>query len=251
MRGKLLFLGSGGSMGIPVIGCSCKVCTSSAPEDRRLRPSVLLKTGGKCFLIDIGPDYRQQALKYQIDRLDGLLLTHAHYDHVGGLDELRIYIFRMGQPMPCLLSKETLESLEAQYHYFLSSKKNLKCQILNNNYGTTLFEGLHVRYISYMQLGMKVNGWQFNNLAYVTDIMEYDEDVLSRLAGIEVLIISATLWESSTAHLNIRQAIELVEKIGVKHTYFTHISHEIHHHPIMKELPEGFALAYDGMELTL
>lgn len=239
-------------MGIPVIGCSCRVCTSSDLEDQRLRPSVLLKVGEKRFLVDIGPDYRQQALKYQIDTLDGLLLTHAHYDHVGGLDELRIYVFRKERPMPCLLSKETLKALKAQYQYFLYSKKNLKCQILNNDFGTTLFEGLHLGYVSYMQMGMKVNGWQFNNLAYVTDIMEYDDEkVLRQLSGIEVLVISATLWKNSTAHLNIRRAMKLAGKIGVKRTYFTHISHEIQHKPMMESLPDGFALAYDGMELPL
>lgn len=245
-------------MGIPVIGCSCEVCTSLAPKDKRLRPSVLLMVGDKRFLIDIGPDYREQALKYQIDTLDGLLLTHTHYDHVGGLDELRIYTFRQNKPVPCLLSRESLEELKIRYHYFLPLHEKdevhatkLKFQVFENDHGETVFEGLKVSYFSYVQVGMKVNGLRLSNLAYVTDIMEYDEGVFKALEGIETLIISARRWEKSVAHLSIDQAMEFAKKTSAKKTYFTHISHEIHHEKTMKELPDGFALAYDGMELTL
>ncbi|NGX50623.1 MAG: Ribonuclease BN [Chlamydiae bacterium] len=258
MKGKLLFLGSGGSMGIPVIGCSCPVCTSSASEDKRLRPSVLLTTGGKRFLIDIGPDYREQALKYHIDTLDGLILTHTHYDHLAGLDELRIYTFRQKKPVPCLLSRESLEEIKIRYHYFLPPLQRdevhatkLNFQLFEGDQGEILFEGLKVGYFSYLQVGMKVNGLRFNNLAYVTDIMEYEESVFDALRGVETLIISGRRWEKSVAHLTIEQAIEFSKKTGAKKTYFTHISHEIHHEPTMRELPSGFALAYDGLELTL
>jgi phosphoribosyl 1,2-cyclic phosphate phosphodiesterase len=258
MNKKLLFLGSGSSMGVPVIGCSCDACKSSALEDKRLRPSVLLMIDGKYFLIDIGPDYRQQALRYNIDRLDGLLLTHPHYDHIGGLDELRVYAFLEKRGIPCLLSSSTLEELKVRYYYLLLpcdkgsiSVPKLKFQLLEGDSGKTVFEGLHVGYFSYIQMGMKVNGFRFDNLAYVTDIMEYDENVFDALVDIEVLIISARRHKNSVAHLNIEQAIEFAKRSGAKMTYFTHISHEIHHEKVMKGLKEGFALASDGMEIVL
>ncbi len=255
---KLLFLGSGGSMGIPVIGCNCEVCTSTSPYNKRLRPSVLITDGKKRYLIDIGPDYRTQALKYGIDTLDGLLITHTHYDHIAGLDELRIYTFRKKKPIHCLLSRETLEELKIRYHYFLPPHEadevhatKLKFQILEGDQGETEFEGLPLTYFSYDQLGMKVNGYRFKTIAYVTDILDFKEDIFDSLKGINTLIISGRRWERSIAHLSLEDAMKFSKKIGAKKTYFTHISHEINHDETKKDLPEGFFLAYDGLELAL
>ena len=253
---KLLFLGTGGSMGIPVIGCHCEACISTNEKNHRLRPSVLITEGDRRFLIDVGPDYRSQALKYGIDTLDGLILTHTHYDHIAGLDDLRVYTFRQKKPIPCLLSRETLDELKVRYHYFIPPfekdeihKMKLKFSILEGDAGETLFEGLKISYFSYDQLGMKVNGFRFNNCAYVTDILEYDEEIFDSLKGISTLIISGTGWEKSIAHLSIDKGIAFSKKVGAKKTFFTHISHEMEHEKTMKKLPEGFFLAYDGLEL--
>ncbi len=247
---KLLFLGTGGSMGIPVIGCSCPTCTSTSPHDKRLRPSLLLTDKDKRYLIDIGPDYRQQALKYGIDRLDGLLITHTHYDHIAGLDELRIYTFRQKKPVPCLVSRETLAELKVRYHYFTPPHETTKLEffILEGEAGETVFEGLSLNYFSYSQQGMKVTGFRFNNLAYVTDIKEYDEMIFEALKGVETLIISGWKEESSHAHLSIDEGMAFARKVGAKKCYFTHISHEL---KAEKQLPEGFILAYDGLELNI
>lgn len=249
---KLLFLGTGGSMGIPMIGCKCAVCTSSSSYNKRLRPSVLITKEKKRYLIDVGPDYRMQALKYGIDTLDGLLLTHTHYDHVGGFDELRIYPFVQQKPMPCLLSNKALEELKIRYHYLFSpSEEMFKFQILEKEHGTVNFEGLPITYISYDQLGMKVNGFRLETFAYVTDILRFSEEVFPPLRGIETLVMSGRRWERSNAHLSLTEAIEFAKKTGAKKTYFTHIAHEIDHRDTNQKLPEGFSLAYDGLELSL
>ena len=245
-------------MGVPIIGCQCVVCLSTSPYDQRLRPSVLLKVRGKQFLIDIGLDYRTQALRYQINTLDGVLLTHTHYDHIAGLDELRIYAFRKKKGVPCLMSKETLEELKVRYHYLFPSdesgdlyKAKLSFQELEGKEGETSFEGLQVRYFSYTQMGMSVTGFRFGNLAYVTDIFEYDVGIFEQLEGVDTLIISAIGWEQSKAHLSMEEVMEFAKKAGVKKTYLTHLSHEVHYEKTLKKLPRGFALAYDGMEISL
>ncbi|MEM8727181.1 MAG: MBL fold metallo-hydrolase [Chlamydiota bacterium] len=255
---KLLFLGSGGSMGIPVIGCSCFVCTSDSSFNSRLRPSVLITHKKKRYLIDIGPDYRTQALGHGIDHLDGLLLTHTHYDHIGGLDELRTYTSVQKKSLPCLLSKETLEELKIRYHYLFSPTGSdavrsaiLKFRILEGSRGKIDFEGLTVTYISYDQLGMKVNGFSFGSCAYVTDILDYKEDIFATLRGIDTLIISGRRWKRSKSHLGLEEAVKFSEKTGAKKTYFTHICHEMDHDETNRQLPKGFSLAHDGLELTL
>lgn len=252
---KLLFLGSGGSTGVPMIGCSCKICMSSDKKNKRHRPSVLLTDGKKRFLVDIGPDYRTQALKYGIDTLDGLIVTHSHYDHIAGLDELRVYTFRQKKPVPCLLSQETYKELKVRYHYFFPKDSvhdtKLKFSILDEESGKTMFQGLSVEYFSYVQIGMKVNGFRFNNLAYVTDIMEYDESIFDSLKGLDTLILSGRRWKKSIAHLSIDEGIDFAKKTGAKKTYFTHISHEIEHKKDSKKLPEKIFLAYDGLEIDL
>ncbi|MBS0629223.1 MAG: MBL fold metallo-hydrolase [Verrucomicrobia bacterium] len=256
MQGTFLFLGTGGSAGIPVIGCKCQVCQSDSIFNKRARPSALLKIGKKVFLIDSGPDFRSQALHYGIDTLTGVLLTHTHYDHVGGLDELRVFYFMQHLRMPMLASIETYNELRHRFHYLFMTKQadgtlqsQFDFQILETDFGNTHFQGIKVHYLSYMQANMKVTGYQFGDLAYISDIRHYDEKVVQSLQGVDTLILSALRYSKSEVHFSIDEAIEFSQKVGARRTFFTHISHDLDHEQTNRKLPENIRLAHDGLEI--
>lgn len=256
MQPKLLFLGTGGSAGVPIITCTCPVCKSLSPFNKRFRPSVLLQIGKKNFIIDVGPDFRDQSLRYGINHLDGVLLTHTHYDHIGGLDELRVYYFRHHLRLPTLASIETYEELRNRFHYLFKTKQSdgtlqaqLDFQILEEDFGTTSFQGLKVHYLSYTQAEMKVTGYKIGNMAYVSDIREYEERVIEELQGTELLILSALRYTPSEVHFSIEEAVEFAAKVGAKKTLLTHIAHDLEHDETNRKLPSHIRLAHDGLEV--
>lgn len=256
MRGSFLFLGTGGSAGVPLIGCYCPVCTSNNPKDRRLRPSGLLSIGGKKILIDVGPDFREQALRYRIDSLDGLILTHTHYDHIAGIDELRIFNVRQKKPFPCLLSKESDQDLKKRYSYLFESKSaeesdaaQIDCNVLDHNEGKTEFLGIPIGYFSFIQGKMRVHGYRFGDFAYITDIRHFDESIFSHLRGVKKLVLSALRATPSRLHLTLDEACGFAKKVGAENTWFTHISHAVDHEAVSKTLPKGIHLGYDGLEI--
>lgn len=255
-KGQFLLLGTGGSMGIPVIGCSCPVCSSDNPINRRTRPSALIKINQKLILIDCGPDFKEQALRFGLDTLDSVIFTHAHHDHSAGLDELRIYSLRSGHPIPCLLSSDTLEEFRKSFHYIFDENSayspfttKFTLQLLESQRGETVFQGINIRYFSYKQGGMHVNGFRFANLAYVTDIRDYPETVFEDLRGVDTLILSALRFAPSHLHLTVDDAIDFARRVGAKHTWLTHIAHELDHDKTNAYLPENIKMAYDGLEL--
>jgi len=254
--GKFVFLGSGGSVGIPVVGCDCAICHSTSPFNQRLRPAGLLLIDGKKILIDIGPDFRQQALRAKIDTVDGVVLTHTHYDHIAGIDELRIFYVRENRHVPCLLSKESQLELLKRYEYLFQPHapgKTLPAQIdlrvLPNDAGTVEFLGIPVSYMSFYQAGMKVTGFRIGDFAYVSDIKDYDETVFEALKGVRVLILSALRAGKSPLHLSIEEAVAFARKAGAKMTRLTHLNHEIDHEIVNRSLPPDVQLGYDGLEL--
>ena len=256
MFGTFLFLGTGASSGVPVIGCKCAVCTSSSPLNHRLRPSGLLKLPEKNLLIDVGPDFRQQALRYGIDRLDGLLLTHTHYDHIAGIDELRIFYFRQNKELPLLLSQESFSNLKIRYPYFfqrvedtLTISARLELHLLPQDMGNTEFAGVDIGYCTYRQGEMSVNGYRIGNFAYVSDIREYDDSVFQALEGVQYLVLSALREESSKLHLSLEEAVAFARRVGAKQTRLTHLSHHIDHETANARLPKDVQLAFDGMEM--
>lgn len=253
---KFQFLGTGASAGVPVVGCKCSICHSATLRNHRMRPAGLLQVGGKTLLLDVGPDFRQQALLYGIDRIDGLLLTHTHYDHIAGIDELRIFFVREKKAVPCLLSEESLEELKKRYEYLFHPAKEgesltakLDLKVLENDQGKTHFLGLKIGYLSFFQGGMKVTGFRIGNFAYVSDIREYESKVFDALEGVEVLVLSALRKEPSKLHFSLDEAIVFANQVKAKKTWLTHLSHAVDYEAVNRTLPSGIQLGYDGLEL--
>jgi phosphoribosyl 1,2-cyclic phosphate phosphodiesterase len=256
MNRKFLFLGTGASTGVPVIGCGCAVCSSDSPYNKRLRPAGLVRIGKKALLIDVGPDFRQQALKFKINRLDGVLLTHTHYDHISGIDELRTYYLTQKAPMPILLSKESSDDLAARYKYLFkpvgpeaSLTAQLELQGLAGDRGEVDFLGEKIGYFSYFQGKMKVTGYRIGDFAYVSDIKDYPEEIFASLSGVRTLVVSALRDGAAKLMFSLEDAVAFSKKTGAKRTLVTHMNHEVDYESANRKLPPGVELAYDGMEI--
>lgn len=255
-KGTLLFLGTGGSMGIPVIGCSCEVCTSEDPCNMRFRSSVLCTIDGQRILVDCGPDFKQQALKHNIDLLDGLIFTHAHNDHTAGIDELRVICLRSGKPIPCLLSADTAKDLRIRFAYIFEEREpyaglvaRLGMQEFERDRGEVVFQGIRIGYVSYSQLGMRVDGLRFGDLAYISDIKDYPESIFEDLKGVKTLVLSALRFQSTKMHFNVDEAVAFAQKVRAEKTWLMHVSHELEHEKGNAYLPENIQIAYDGLQL--
>ncbi|MBS0621056.1 MAG: MBL fold metallo-hydrolase [Verrucomicrobia bacterium] len=258
MQAHFTFLGTGGSMGIPMVGCRCDVCTSPHKENKRLRSSGLLTVGSQRYLIDVGPDFREQALRYGIEDLSGALLTHAHSDHIAGIDDLRAYYLLHQKTVPCLLSQETYDEIKGRYHYLFrplspdrSVAAQIDCKILPRDFGQIDFAGLSVGYLSYFQQGMKVTGFRFGNFAYVSDIRTYSDEVFTALEGVEILVLSALRHTPTAMHFSIDEAIAFTRRVLAKTTYLTHIAHEMEHKTASALLPPDVHMSYDGLKLPI
>jgi phosphoribosyl 1,2-cyclic phosphate phosphodiesterase len=247
----LEFLGTGTSQGVPVIGCGCEVCTSLDAKDKRLRTSALVRSGDTALLIDAGPDLRQQMLRSHVKHLDGVLLTHAHMDHVGGIDDLRAFNFMQKQAMDLYGSPATLNAVKHMFHYAFAAERYPgvpELRLKEIGAGPFRTADLEVRTVDVLHDLMPVLGFCLGGLAYITDAKTMDEDQISRLRGVDTLVLNALRKKEHPSHLNLREALELVERIGPRRAYFTHISHLLGTHAeVSGELPDYAALAYDGL----
>lgn len=247
---KLLFLGTGTSTGIPVIGCKCNVCTSIDKKDNRLRASVLISDGLTKILIDCGPDLRQQLILYKVNELTGILLTHEHYDHVGGLDDVR----PLGEAQ-LYAEKKVLNVIQRNMPYCFGENKypNVPTIHLNEiDENAFYIEHLRILPIRIMHEKLPILGFRIGNTAYLTDVKTMDDKAIEQLKGLDVLVLNALRINKHISHLSLNEALELASKIGAKQTYFTHMSHDMGlHQEVNQMLPPNIQLAYDGLQLTI
>lgn len=257
LTGKFQLVGTGSSSGVPAIGCSCEVCRSDDPHNSRLRSAAVVRVADRTLIIDVGPDFRQQALTYGVDHVDGVLITHVHYDHTAGIDDLRAYYLWSRKPVPFLASTATLADLQERCSYLFASREegnSLTAQLqlvrLEEERGTVLFSGLPVQFVTFYQGGMPVNGFRFGDCAYISDIKEYPETIFEDLAGIKTLVISALRHSSSFLHFAVADAVAFAERVGAEQTWITHICHELDHKTTNASLPSKIQLAHDGLEFA-
>lgn len=256
MKLTLTFLGTGTSTGIPQLGCSCHVCTSSDPKDKRLRASALIEYNRKNIIIDCGPDFYVQMLRYnQQANLDAALITHIHYDHVGGVDDLRPYCKSFGFPFYCTadVSKGLHEHIPycfAEHPY--PGVPHFDERIISWNTPFTLF-GLKIIPLKIMHAALPITGYKIGDkLAYITDAKTIPEETLNQISGIDTLILNALRIEPHHSHLDLDSALQIVRRIAPRRTFFIHLSHHMGtHKEASRLLPENVFFAYDGLQIEI
>ena len=256
----ITLLGTGTSTGIPVIGCSCRVCTSPDPRDKRLRCSCLIQTSTLTVIIDTGPDFRMQALTNHLTRLDAVLYTHHHFDHVMGIDDLRPFCTRISRPLPCYASPQTAHFLRQMFQYIFEDGSYPGVPRLELQEITRPFE-INGRYNQQEQLQIipipvfhgktPILGYRIGGVAYLTDTSFIPEESFQWLQGLDVLILDALRYRPHPTHFTIDQAVATAQRIGAKETYFIHMSHDILHAETEQQLPPGIHLGYDNLKLTI
>src|SRR3954468_14262815 len=253
MKATLTVLGSGTSMGVPTIGCDCAVCCSEDARDRRMRPSVLLEYADKHVLIDTTPDFREQALRAGLRKLDAVLYTHGHADHILGLDDLRPLSFRHPGRLPLYADEHAARSLRETFGYIFDEQNNYasKAQVELNQIGEA-FElfGARVEPIEVMHGDDPIHGFRFGNAAYLTDFSEIPETSKPMLRGLDILFLDALRHKPHPTHSTVENSLRIVERVKPKRAFFTHICHDLPHEETNASLPENVRLSYDGMKLT-
>ncbi|MEM7482815.1 MAG: MBL fold metallo-hydrolase [Acidobacteriota bacterium] len=252
---RATLVGTGTSTGVPVIGCRCEVCTSPDPRNRRLRTSLSLeRADGRRLWIDTTPDFRQQALGQGVDRLDAVLFTHAHADHIYGLDDLRAVNFRQKSSIPCYGARRTLETLRAYFAYIFEpgQEGGGKPQIdLRQIDGPFEVIGLSVIPVPVRHGSWEVLGFRFGDFAYVTDCNFIPEASFDLLAGVEVLVLGALRHRPHSTHFTLEEGLAVARRLAVRRVFFTHLSHEIDHAAVERSMPPEASLGYDGLVLTV
>lgn len=265
MDGLLTFLGTGTSMGVPTLGCGCAVCTSADPHDRRLRPSLLLRwrdpaqpgAHERVVVIDTGPDFREQALRNGLTRVDAVFYTHSHADHILGLDDLRplsFTVFREGGPIPLYATPETAAVLERIFEYTFSPRSTYPTRArvqLEPLAGPTAVHGVEFLPIPLHHGEMEISGFRFGRAAYLTDVSAIPESSFALLEGLDHLVVSALRHKPHASHATVEQAVGWAMRIGARQTWLTHIAHELGHEETNRALPANIRLAYDGLSLPV
>ncbi len=252
---KITILGSGTSLGVPMIGCNCRVCISDHPKDKRMRAAVLIQTAEKNIVIDTGPDFRMQMLNSGITHLDGVLITHSHKDHIAGLDDVRAFNWINNTPAQVYAEANVIHNIKQEFSYAFSDFKHPGLPEINlHEIGTDLFDvaGIPVIPIRVMHHKLPILGFRIGDFAYLTDTNFIPEEELHKLEGVEVLVIDGLRIQEHISHFNLQQALEAIELLKPKQAFITHISHQMGlHDEVNSTLPLGVELAYDGLVIDL
>jgi len=252
---KITFLGTGTSQGIPMIANNDPVCLSTDPKDKRLRSSVMISWGDVNYIIDCGPDFRQQMLRENVQSINGVLFTHEHADHTAGMDDLRPYTYQMGE-VPIYAQKRVIENLKIRFAYIFETKNRYAGapKLSENIVGSSSFElkGAEVIPINIMHGNLPIVAYRFGKIAYITDLKTIAEKEKQKLQNLEILVVNALRIEDHPTHLNLEEALAFVDEIKPKKAYLTHISHKLgFHEMVQKSLPDNVFLSYDGLQLEV
>jgi phosphoribosyl 1,2-cyclic phosphate phosphodiesterase len=256
---RLTFLGTGTSFGVPQIGCGCAVCRSTDPRDRRTRSGALVEVGETAILIDTPPELRLQMVAAGRSRVDAVLYTHEHADHIHGIDDLRMFSVTQRRPLPVYGPAETLDRLRSTFQYIFdetvrpyegTSKPTLELRPVEPG-RPVIVAGVEVLPLAFQHGHLRVFGYRIGDFAYITDVKEVPPAMRSCLRGLKVLVLNALWWRSHPTHLSIGEAVRTAQELGAERTFLTHLTHETGHAELAASLPAGVAPAYDGLTVEI
>lgn len=253
---KITFLGTGTSQGVPVIGCDCNICTSTDKRDKRLRSAIWIETPEVSIVIDSGPDFRYQMLRANVRKLDALVFTHGHKDHIAGMDDVRAYNFFQQKAMDVYATEETQASLRREFSYIFTEHDypgvpQIKLHTIRPDQPFSI-NGLEIIPIRVLHYRLEVLGFRIGDFTYITDANFIAPEELSKAKGSKVFVLNALRREPHISHFTLNEAVAVAREIGAEQTYFTHISHQLGlHEELNEELPTGMQLAYDRLSFEL
>lgn len=252
---KVTFLGTGTSQGVPVIACSCAVCQSNDPRDKRLRTSIHIQHGNSSFVIDSGPDFRQQMLRAEIKNLTALIFTHEHKDHVAGMDDIRAFNYVLQKKIDIYATLRVQEALVREFPYVFHDFKYPgvpEVNMITIDEHPFIIEGLEFIPIEVLHYKLPVNAYMFGDFTYITDANFISEKEKEKIKGSRIVVINALRREKHVSHFNLQEALELIKELQPEKAYLTHISHQLgKHSDVEQELPPNVFLAYDGFEIEM
>ncbi|MFP4663764.1 MAG: MBL fold metallo-hydrolase [Bacteroidales bacterium] len=252
---RISFLGTGTSQGVPVIGCQCRVCSSDNPKDNRLRTSILIEQGDSTIVVDTGPDFRQQMLRENVQKLHAVLYTHEHNDHIAGMDELRSFNFISRQAVDLYAEKRVQQAMRNSFPYVFTDKKYPGVPRVNlHNIGTGEFyiQGIKIIPIRVMHYRLPILGFRIGDFTYITDAKYISPEEKEKIYGSKYIVLNALRKQGHISHFSLSEATALVREFAPREAYFTHISHQMGlHDEVEEELPDNQHLAYDGLELNM
>lgn len=251
---KITFLGTGTSQGVPVIACECKTCLSDDPHDKRLRTSLLLEKDGIVLLFDAGPDFRQQMLRENVKRLDAILLTHEHKDHIAGMDDVRAFNYKSRDAIDIYAEERVQQAIKSEFSYVFAEYQYPGIPKMRLNpipeYGFNV-KGIDIIPIRVRHFHLEIYGFRIGNFAYITDANYIPQESKEKLIGVKYLVINALRKEKHISHFSLREALDFIREISPRKAFITHISHQMGlHREVNSELPPGVSLAYDGLKFV-